>query len=94
MLGAPLRPVFTGRFKKDRKRAISGWDVDHLDRVLRQLIAREQLDAAYQLHPLRGNYVGHWECHIAPDFLLLWYYAEGDEIVFVRTGSHSDLFGK
>jgi mRNA interferase YafQ len=94
----PLRPVFTGQFKKDRKRAISrGWDVDHLDEVMRRLIDGEQLEATYKVHPLRGNCVGHSECHIESDFLLIWYYAEGDdgeEIVFVRTGTHSDLFGR
>jgi mRNA interferase YafQ len=86
-------PSFTGQFKKDRKRAIKrGWNVDHLDRVLRRLIADETLEPKYRAHPLRGNYSGHWECHIEPDFLLIWYYAEGKEIVFVRTGTHSDLF--
>jgi mRNA interferase YafQ len=86
-------PSFTGQFKKDRKRILKrGWDVAHLDKVLKRLIADENLEKRYNVHPLRGNYVGHWECHIEPDFLLIWYYAEGDEIVFVRTGSHSDLF--
>ena len=47
----------------------------------------------YRVHPLRGAYVGHMECHVGPDFLLIWYYAGEDEIVFVRTGSHADLFG-
>ena len=97
MPGSSLRPVFTGQFKKDRKRATGrGWDVDHLDRVVRRLVAGEPLEATYRAHPLRGNYVGHPECHIEPDFLLIWYYGEGqegDEIVFVRVGSHSDLFG-
>jgi len=65
--------------------------------VIRRLIAGEQLEVAYKVHPLRGNHVGHSECHIESGFLLIWYYAKGDEgeeIVFVRTGSHSDLFGR
>lgn len=87
------KPSFTGQFRKDRKRALKrGWDVAHLDQVLKRLIADEPLETKYKVHPLRGNYVGHWECHVEPDFLLIWYYAEGDEIVFVRTGSHADLF--
>jgi mRNA interferase YafQ len=60
--------------------------------LLERLITDETLEARYRVHPLRGDYTGHWECHIEPDFLLIWYYAEGNEIVFVRTGSHSDLF--
>ena len=87
------KPSFTGQFKKDRKRVLKrGWDVAHLDQVLKRLIEDESLEKKYKVHPLRGNFAGHWECHIEPDFLLIWYYAEGDEIVFVRTGSHSDLF--
>jgi mRNA interferase YafQ len=87
------KPSFTGQFKKDRKRAAKrGRDVAHLDDVLRRLIADDTLEPRYRAHPLRGQYAGHWECHIEPDFLLIWYYAEGDEIVFVRTGTHADLF--
>ncbi len=51
------------------------------------------LESRYACHPLRGEYAGHWECHIEPDFLLVWYVPNESEIVFVRTGSHSDLFG-
>lgn len=88
-----LRASYTGQFKQDRKLAKKrGWDVAHLDSVITRLIAGQKLEGRYRAHTLRGNYVGHWECHVAPDFLLIWYYAEDDEIVFVRTGSHSDLF--
>lgn len=87
------RPAFTGQFKRDRKRLQKrGWDVAHLDRVLARLIADEALEPRYRVHPLRGHYVGHWECHIGSDFLLIWYYSGEDEIVFVRTGSHANLF--
>ena len=96
VLPRPLRSAFTGQFKRDRKRAISrNQDVEHLDRVIRRLAAGDTLEARYRVHPLRGNYVGHMECHIEPDFLLIWYYAieaDGTVIVFVRTGSHADLF--
>lgn len=86
-------PSFTGQFKRDRKSVRKrGYDIDHLDRVLEALIGGKQLDARYKAHTLSGNYSKHWECHIEPDFLLIWYYAAGGEIVFVRTGTHADLF--
>ncbi len=52
------------------------------------------MDDKYHDHALSGNYVGHRECHIAPDWLLV-YYKEKDILVLtlVRTGTHSDLFG-
>lgn len=86
-------PSFTGQFKKDRRLARKrGWDVDLLDGVLAQLIAEEPLPARYKAHPLRGDFAGHWECHLGPDFLLIWYYSGASDIVFVRTGTHADLF--
>ena len=51
------------------------------------------IETRYACHPLRGGYAGHWECHIEPDLLLIWYLSGDDEIVFVRAGSHADLFG-
>ncbi|CAN5916866.1 type II toxin-antitoxin system mRNA interferase toxin, RelE/StbE family [soil metagenome] len=88
-----LAPSFTGQFKKDRKRAGKRhWDVAHLDRVIRRLIDGKSLDAKYKAHTLRGNYDGYSECRSEPDFPLSWYYSGDTDIVFVRTGSHSDLF--
>jgi len=89
-----LTPSFTGQYKQDRKRAKKrGWDVDALDRVGTRLIAQETLEARYRVHQLHGGYAGHWECHVEPDILLIWYYSGETDIVFVRAGSHSDLFG-
>lgn len=52
-----------------------------------------KLPAKYKPHKLRGNYVNHWECHIQPDWLLVWYCDENKkEIQLIRTGTHSDLF--
>lgn len=86
-------PAFTGQFKKDRKRARKrGWDVAHLDEVMTRLIAGKTLDARYKAHRLRGGFADHWECHVEPDFLPIWYYAGDTAIVFVRTGTHADLF--
>ena len=87
-----LRPVRTNRFKKDvelaRKR---GNDLNKLRAVMEKLIAEEALEAWHRDHPLVGGYAGRRECHIEPDWLLI-YKLESDEIIFERTGTHSDLF--
>jgi mRNA interferase YafQ len=59
--------------------------------VLASLIAEEELDDKYQDHKLIGNYAGRRECHIEPDWLLIYKLA-GSEIAFERTGTHADLF--
>lgn len=87
-----LLPAFTGQFKRDRKRLKKrGWDIDHLNRVVARLVNEEALAVRYKVHPLQGEYAKHMECHIVPDFLLIWL-VTGEEIRFVRTGSHADLF--
>jgi mRNA interferase YafQ len=70
-----------------------GWDTAHLDRVMRLLCDEEPIPRRYVAHPLKGKHKGHWECHIKPDFLLMWYPTD-TEIRFVRTGTHADLFGE
>ena len=88
-----LRASFTGQFKQDRKRVKKrGADVAHLDRVIGRVLSGDALEPRYRVHPLRGSYAGHWECHVEPDLLLIWYRSGADEIVFVRTGTHADLF--
>lgn len=57
-----------------------------------KLVREEALDPRHRPHKLGGEYSGRWECHIEPDWLLIWYSTE-TEIVFVRTGTHADLFG-
>lgn len=59
--------------------------------VMGRLIHREILEPAFKDHPLKGKWVKHRECHLAPDWLLI-YRVERDEITFERTGTHSDLF--
>lgn len=87
-----LRPRFTGAFKKDRKRAgRRGLDLERLDDVMRRLARQDQLEARFRDHKLSGPWQDFRECHIAPDWLLI-YAIHSDEIIFVRTGSHSDLF--
>lgn len=59
---------------------------------MRQIAKRETLAKKYDVHTLRGKYNGYWECHLEPDFLLIWQVKES-EVVFVRTGNHSELLG-
>lgn len=56
-----------------------------------KLINEEVLDVKYKDHPLKGEYSDFRECHIEPDWLLL-YKIENNYIIFTRTGSHSELF--
>lgn len=87
-----LRSRFTGAFKKDRKRAGRRDKVlDKLDNLMRRLASEEKLDARFRDHQRGGEWKDFRECHIEPDWLLI-YRTEGDEITFVRTGTHSDLF--
>lgn len=56
------------------------------------LVDQELLDERYRDHPLIGNWKGYRECHLQPDWLLI-YRVAGDELQLVRTGSHAELFG-
>ncbi|HEY6157251.1 MAG TPA: type II toxin-antitoxin system YafQ family toxin [Gemmatimonadales bacterium] len=87
-----LRPRATSAFKKDWKRAARrGKDLDTLDALMRRLANEEQLEPRFRDHKLSGEWQGFRECHVEPDWLLI-YRIEGDEITFVRTGTHADLF--
>jgi len=87
-----LTPGYTTQFEKDIKRMRKrGKDVQKLKRVLSSLIAEEQLVERFKDHPLIGNYNNRRECHIEPDWLLI-YKLMGKEIIFERTGTHTDLF--
>lgn len=84
----------TSRFRRDYKLMQKrGVDMTRLDEIIAKLASGEVLDEQYRDHALSGNYIGHRECHIAPDWLLV-YYKENDILVLTlaRTGSHSDLF--
>ena len=84
--------VWTTSFKKDFKRMIKRGKSAEAIKAVIQIIAEEKaLDEKYKDHPLMGNYAGTRECHIEPDWLLI-YQSKGDDIVMVRTGTHSDLF--
>lgn len=88
--------VWTTQFKKDYKLAIKRHlDIDLLDDVVRALSRGETLPEKNKDHALPGNWEGHRECHILPDWLLI-YRIEDDLLILTlaRTGTHSDLFGK
>ena len=87
---------FTAQFKKDYKLAIKrGMKTELLDAIITDLANSVPLPERNSDHALGGNWVGHRECHILPDWLLI-YRIDGDVLVLTltRTGTHSDLFGK
>ena len=87
-----LNPKRMKSFKKDVKKQIKRKkDMEKLKKVIDLLIDEIPLPAEYDNHPLHGDYVGDMECHIEPDWLLI-YYAEAGNLYLVRTGTHSDLF--
>jgi mRNA interferase YafQ len=82
----------TSQFKRDVKRMQrQGREVEKLKRVLEALVKAEPLAVKHRDHVLVGQYKGTRECHIDPDWLLIYELGE-TEIVLIRTGSHSDLF--
>jgi mRNA interferase YafQ len=88
--------VWTTEFKKDYKRAIKRhMNMDLLDNIIRALSRGEKLPEKNKDHDLSGDWVGCRECHIQPDWLLI-YRIEDDVLVLTltRPGTHSDLFDK
>lgn len=84
----------TSKFKKDYKLIKKrGFNTGLLDKVIGILANGEPLPEIYNDHELSGNWKGHRECHIMPDWLLVYYY-DNDVLVLTlsRTGTHSDLF--
>lgn len=81
-------------FKKDYKHALKrGLNEVKLEIVLKLLRKEGKLPAQYKPHKLKGNYKGLWECHIQPDWLLIWDQNDTIKLItIIRTGSHSDLF--
>ncbi|MCL5966889.1 MAG: type II toxin-antitoxin system YafQ family toxin [Deltaproteobacteria bacterium] len=85
-------PRRAGQFKKDYKRMKRrGKDMAKLRGVMEKLARQEPLDPKHRDHVLVGNYVRRRECHVEPNWLLV-YKIESDSILFERTGTHSDLF--
>lgn len=81
-------------FKKDYKRAIKrGYNAKLMEEIIQKLAKGEQLPEKNKDHPLSGNYSGCRECHITPDWLLIYEIDNGELVLYLtRTGTHSDLF--
>ncbi len=87
-------PETSNRFHKDYKRCLKrGWDINKLKKIAILIEANKTLPVACRLHKLGGTYSGYWECHVAPDWLLIYYLDdEKDTVTYERTGTHADLF--
>ena len=85
---------YQAAFRRDYKRAIRrGCDPQLLARIVSILAEEKPLPDEYRDHPLSGNYAGCRECHITPDWLLIYEINKGQLTLYLlRTGSHSDLF--
>lgn len=86
--------VMSSRFVKDLKIINKrGYDISKIKYVINELAFGNTLDAKYRDHALKGFYEGKRECHILPDWLLIYEIVEDQLILYLtRTGSHSDLF--
>ena len=87
--------VWTTQFKRDYKLAMKRHlRIDLLDDVIRMLSRGELLPEKYRDHTLTGNWIGYRECHLLPDWLLVYRVEDAILVLtLVRTGTHSDLFG-
>ena len=89
-----LDVILSNQFKKDLKLMKKrGVNLELLDAVVNMLANSEELDEKYYDHALTGNYIGYRECHIKPDWLLIYRINDNELYLFLtRTGTHSDLF--
>ena len=85
------------QFKKDLKKADRdpSKNTDLLKLLIKDYLTQNiPIPKQYKPHPLTGNWKPHWQCHIQPDFLLIWDIDnQTNELILVRCGSHTDLFG-
>lgn len=87
-----LKPEYTTKFKKDLKTVEKrNLDIELLKDIIKKLCLEEPLPAKNKDHNLSGDWSGCRECHISPDWLLIYQVGNGI-VVFERTGTHSDLF--
>ena len=86
---------YQAAFKKDYKRIKKrGYDTRLLEKVVGLLVEGKSLPPEYRDHALSGDYGGCRECHIAPDWLLVYEVVERELVLYLmRTGTHSDIFG-
>ena len=87
---------FTGEFKRQMKLCERrGYDMEQLREVIRILSTEGKLPEEYQPHQLHGDRKGQWECHIQPDWLLIWKQNDRELVlIMLNIGTHSDLFSK
>ena len=84
--------IYTTQFKKDFKRIINqGKEISKLESVIDILLNRGKLEPQFKDHPLIGKWKNHRDCHIEPDWILI-YRLTNDSLFLERTGSHSELF--
>ncbi len=87
-----LKPIYTRQFAKDLKKMQKRGKLSKkIKNIIRDLVGEIHLDARYRDHRLIGYYKGRRECHVEADWLLIYKTTE-EEIIFERTGTHSDLF--
>jgi mRNA interferase YafQ len=83
---------YLGKFKQDFKRMEKrGNDIKKLRVVIEKLVNEAELEARYKDHPLQGQYTGARDCHISPDWVLIYAIVD-NELRLIRTGTHADLF--
>ena len=88
-----LNVRYSTRFRKDFKLCVKRhWNMELLQQVIDTLKIPDTLPQKNLDHSLSGNYSGHRECHVAPDWLLI-YKQDEKELLLYRTGTHADLFG-
>ncbi|MBR1926170.1 MAG: type II toxin-antitoxin system YafQ family toxin [Bacteroidales bacterium] len=88
--------IRTNQFKRDWKRCERrGFPMGELRRVILLLAETGTLPPEYRPHKLTGNREGEWECHIRPDWLLVWEQNDRElTLLMLNTGTHSDIFKK
>ena len=85
---------YTTQFKKDYKRIKrQNKKTENLENVIKLLLSGRELEPQYKDHPLIGKWKGHRDCHVEPDWLLI-YRITADDLYLERTGSHAELFRK
>ena len=89
-----LKIKYHTSFKKDYKKVVKrGYSIKLMEDIIRKLANGEPLPEKHQDHNLSGNYSSCRECHITPDWLLIYEIDNGELILYLtRTGTHSDLF--
>jgi len=89
-----LKISFRTKFKKElQQQQKRGKDPQKFLDIAEQLAKKEPLDKKHRNHKLSGNFKDRWECHIEPDWIVI-YCTTINEIIFERTGTHSDFFKK